>query len=40
MKFARIDAEKAEWPIEGQCEVLGVSRSGYVTVHRELCREA
>ena len=29
MKFARIDAEKAEWPIEGQCEVLGVSRSGY-----------
>lgn len=29
MKFARIDAEKAEWPIEGHCEVLGVSRSGY-----------
>ncbi len=29
MKFARIDAEKARWPIEVQCEVLGVSRSGY-----------
>lgn len=29
MKFAFIDAEKAEWPIEVQCEVFGVSRSGY-----------
>lgn len=29
MKFARIDAEKAQWPIGIQCEVLGVSRSGY-----------
>jgi transposase InsO family protein len=27
--FARIDAEKAQWPIGIQCEVLGVSRSGY-----------
>jgi transposase InsO family protein len=27
--FARIHAEKATWPIELQCEVLGVSRSGY-----------
>lgn len=29
MRFARIDAEKGQWPIEAQCEVLGVSRSGY-----------
>jgi putative transposase len=29
MRFAFIDAEKAHWPIEVQCEVLGVSRSGY-----------
>jgi len=29
VKFAFIDAEKAEWPIEVQCQVLGVSRSGY-----------
>lgn len=29
MKFAFIDAEKAQWPVEVQCEVLGVSRSGY-----------
>jgi putative transposase len=29
VKFARIDAEKAQWPIEVQCDVLGVSRSGY-----------
>jgi putative transposase len=29
VKFAFIDAEKAEWPVEVQCEVLGVSRSGY-----------
>jgi transposase InsO family protein len=27
--FARIDAEKEPWPIEVQCDVLGVSRSGY-----------
>ena len=29
MKFALIDQEKAQWPVEVQCEVLGVSRSGY-----------
>ncbi len=29
MRFARIDAEKGHWPVEAQCEVLGVSRSGY-----------
>lgn len=29
MTFARIDAEKEAWPIEVQCESLGVSRSGY-----------
>ena len=29
MRFAFIDAEKASWPVEVQCEVLGVSRSGY-----------
>lgn len=29
MRFAFIDAEKAQWPIEVQCDVLGVSRSGY-----------
>lgn len=29
MKFAFIDAEKAQWPVEVQCELLGVSRSGY-----------
>jgi putative transposase len=29
VKFARIDAEKTQWPIEVQCDVLGVSRSGY-----------
>lgn len=29
MKFAFIDAGKAQWPVEVQCEVLGVSRSGY-----------
>jgi hypothetical protein len=27
--FARVDAEKAVWPIAIQCEALGVSRSGY-----------
>jgi transposase InsO family protein len=27
--FARIDAEKDKWPIELQCDALGVSRSGY-----------
>jgi putative transposase len=29
VKFAFIQAEKARWPIEVQCAVLGVSRSGY-----------
>jgi putative transposase len=29
VKFAFIDAEKAYWPVEVQCEVFGVSRSGY-----------
>ena len=29
MKFAFIDAEKARWPVEVQCDVFGVSRSGY-----------
>ena len=29
MKFAFIDAEKAQWPVEVQCDLLGVSRSGY-----------
>ena len=29
MKFAFIQAEKARWPIEVQCDVFGVSRSGY-----------
>ena len=29
MKFAFIDEEKACWPIETLCDVLGVSRSGY-----------
>ena len=29
MRFAFIDAEKARWPVEVQCDVLGVSRSGY-----------
>lgn len=29
MKFAFIEAEKATWPIEMLCDVLGVSRSGY-----------
>ena len=29
MKFAFIHAEKARWPIEVQCEVFEVSRSGY-----------
>jgi hypothetical protein len=28
VKFAFIDAEKALWPVEVQCELLGVSRSG------------
>jgi putative transposase len=27
--FARIDAERETWPVEVQCETLGVSRSGY-----------
>ncbi len=29
MKFAFIDVEKAQWPVDVQCDVLGVSRSGY-----------
>jgi len=29
VKFAFIDAEKAQWPVEVQCDLLGVSRSGY-----------
>jgi len=29
MKFAFINAEKARWPVEVQCDVFGVSRSGY-----------
>jgi putative transposase len=29
VKFAFIDAEKARWPVEIQCEVFGVSRSGF-----------
>ena len=29
MRFAFIQAEKARWPIEVQCEVFEVSRSGY-----------
>ncbi len=29
MKFAFIHAEKARWPIEVQCDVFEVSRSGY-----------
>ena len=29
MKFAFIDAEKALWPVAVQCDVLGVSSSGY-----------
>ena len=29
MKFAFIRAEKAQWPVEVQCALFGVSRSGY-----------
>jgi transposase InsO family protein len=29
VKFAFIDAEKARWPVELQCELFGVSRSGF-----------
>jgi len=29
VKFAFIHAEKARWPIDVQCDVFGVSRSGY-----------
>jgi putative transposase len=29
VKFAFIDAEKAQWPIGVQCDLFGVSRSGY-----------
>ena len=29
MRFAFVDAQKAVWPVNVMCEVLGVSRSGY-----------
>jgi transposase InsO family protein len=29
VKFAFIEAEKARWPVDTLCDVLGVSRSGY-----------
>ena len=29
MKFAFIDVEKALWPVAVQCDVFGVSSSGY-----------
>lgn len=29
MKYAFIDAEKGQWPVDVQCDTLGVSRSGY-----------
>ena len=29
MTFAFVDAGKAQWPVGVQCDVLGVSRSGY-----------
>ena len=29
MKFVFIDAERANWPVQVMCEVLGVSRSGF-----------
>ena len=29
MRFALVDAEKANYPVEVLCEVLGVSRSGF-----------
>ena len=29
MRYAFIDVEKAQWPVEIQCDTLGVSRSGY-----------
>ena len=29
MKFAFINAEKAQWPVDVQCQLFGVSRSGY-----------
>ncbi len=29
MRFAFIDEKKAQWPVEVQCDVLDVSRSGY-----------
>jgi putative transposase len=34
VKFAFIQAEKARWPIEVQCAVFGVSRSGYYAWRR------
>jgi putative transposase len=29
VKFADIDVDKGQWPVEAQCDALGVSRSGY-----------
>ena len=29
MKFAFVDAERAQWPVAALCEMLEVSRSGY-----------
>jgi transposase InsO family protein len=29
VKFAFIEAEKARWPVDTLCDVLGISRSGY-----------
>ena len=34
MKFAFIEAEKARWPVDVQCDVLGVSRSGFYAWRR------
>jgi transposase InsO family protein len=34
VKFAFIEAEKASWPIDTLCDVLGVSRSGYYAWRR------
>jgi putative transposase len=34
VRFAFIEAEKARWPIDVQCEVFGVSRSGFYAWRR------